>query len=258
MAESKRQDGQKLSVVIMTFNEAANIGRCITALGDLADDLLVVDSFSTDDTVAIAQSLGARTILHPFEGYTHQRIFCIENANYDLVLTLDADEWLSEEAVAEIREIKKERRFDCYQINRLNSIGGQWMRHGGWHPDWKLRLFDRHKAVCIGAQPHDRMEPVKGATVAKLRGKLYHASDKNISVRVVTIDRHSTTAAKHLFQTGKRTNLFRLLLKPVFRFLSEYVFQLGFLDGFYGFVVAKTSAQYVFLREAKLWELQKK
>lgn len=242
----------------MTFNEAANIGRCIAALGDLADDLLVVDSFSTDDTVAIAQSLGARILYHPFKSFTDQRRFCIENAHYDLVLALDADEWLSDEIVMEIRQIKENRRFDCYLLNRLNSIGGQWLYHGGWHPDWKLRLFDRRKVVCAGTPPHDSIDPTSGTSVGKLRGKLFHESDQNIESRIRTVDRYSTTAARHLYESGKKTSLIRLLLKPFFRFLSEYVFQLGFLDGFYGFVVAKTSAQYVFLREAKLWELQKK
>lgn len=249
---------EKLSVVVMTFNEEANIERCLASVKTLADDLLVVDSFSTDRTVELAQKMGARVIQHAFDGYVAQRKFSIEAAKFQFVLTIDADEWLSETLATSITAAKNRKQFDCYEMNRCNSIGGQWIRHGGWYPDRKIRLFEREKVRIAGEEPHDKILPVHGASVGRLTGDLLHESDANIASRYFTINKHSTAAARHLFAKGKKSNWASILFKPAARFLSEYVIKTGFLDGFYGFVVALSSAHYVYLREVKLRELWRK
>lgn len=244
-----------ISVVIMTFNEEANIARCLESCRDIADEILVVDSFSTDRTTEIAAGMGARVIQHIFEGYAKQRLYSIGMARHDMVLVLDADEWLSDALRQSILTTRKVNGFECYAINRCNSIGGRWMRHGAWYPDRKFRFFDRRKIKILDEEPHDRIVPVPGATVSHLNGDIYHLSDADLHSRYFTINKHSTTAARHLFVKGKRSSYWRLLFKPVIRFLKEYLWQKGFLDGFYGYAVSMSSAHYVFMREAKLMEL---
>lgn len=248
---------EKLSTVIMTFNESAHIGRCIESVLPFSDEVLVVDSFSTDDTVKIAKMLNATVLQNKFEGYIEQRKFCIEKATYPLVFVIDADEAVSEELKIEIFITKKNQKSNGYLINRLNSIGNIWIHYGGWHPDWKLRLFFRDKIKVVGEQPHDKIILNDKTKPQKLKGNLLHYSDANLTERNETVNKHSTSAAQHLFNQGKRTNVFRIILKPLYRFVLEYFFKLGFMDGLIGYFVAKSNAQYVFLREMKLWELWK-
>ena len=248
---------EKLSTVIMTFNESAHIGRCIESVLAFSDEVLVVDSFSTDNTVQIAKDLGATVIQNKFDGYIEQRRFCIKKATYSFVFVIDADEAVNEELKQQILNAKGSPQSDGYQVNRLNSIGDTWIRYGGWHPDWKLRLFFKEKVEVVGEQPHDRITLIGNIKPEKLKGDLLHYSDANLTERNATVNKHSTSAARHLFNKGKRTNVFRITLKPLYRFVLEFFFKLGFLDGMIGYFVAKSNAQYVFLREIKLWELWK-
>lgn len=246
----------QLSVVVMTYNEAANIGRCLGSVQDLADEIVVVDSHSTDETAAIAEQLGARVILRPFQGFTDQRSFSIRSASCDHVLVLDADEALSEELRASVRAAKAGWAYDCYWCNRLSSFGGRWIRHGAWYPDRKMRLFDRRKYRVGGIDPHDEILPVPGAREGHLRGDLLHYTNEDIAHRIDKVNGLSTAAANAYAERGRRGSLLRVLFKPPIRFLVEYIIRRGFLDGYYGFVIARSSALYVFLREAKLLEKQ--
>lgn len=247
----------KISLVVITFNEAHNIRRCLESARGIADEILVVDSVSTDQTTAIAESLGARVIIQPFLGYVGQKRFAIGQAVHPIVLSLDADEALSETLRQSILEVKSRWTRDCYSMNRLSNIGGRWIRHGGWYPDRKMRLFDRGKYEIAGIDPHDKFVPLSGASSSYLKGDILHYTNADINSRVHTVNRFSTVAAQAFYDRGKRGSWMRLLFKPFFRFFTEYFLRLGFLDGFYGFVIAKTSAQYVFLREGKLLEIQK-
>lgn len=249
----------KISVAIMTYNEEANIGRTLEAVRDLADEIVVVDSYSTDRTRDIAASFGARVIEHPFESHVLQRAYSIEQASHDWVFVLDADELPDPTLSGEIRRLKADPGpDDVFLTNRLTAIGTRFIHHGGWHPDWKARLF-RKGAVRIGGQPpHDAMIPEPGSRIRKLGGKLLHYSDQDIHDRIHAVNAHSTIAANHRFLKGKRTNLLRILFKPIGRFLSDFLIKKGFLDGYYGFLVARSTAWYVFLREVKLkerWDL---
>ena len=247
----------KISLVVITFNEAQNIRRCLESANGIADEILVVDSISTDETIAIAASLGARVISQPFLGYVGQKRFAIDQAAHPIVLSLDADEALSEKLRQSILEVKANWACDCYTMNRLSQIGGRWIRHGGWYPDRKMRLFDRNKYEIAGIDPHDKFVSLPGARSGHLKGDILHYTNADINSRVHTVNRFSTVAAQAFYDRGKRGSWMRLLFKPFFRFFVEYFLRLGFLDGFYGFIIAKTSAQYVFLREGKLLEMQK-
>ncbi len=249
---------KQLSGLVMTYNEEANLDRCLKSMEGIADEVLVVDSESTDRTVDIARSYGARIIVRPYPGFKEQRTFMIEAATFDQVLVLDADEEISPELRSSILSAKAHWPSDCYWCNRLSRIGDHWIRHGAYYPDRKMRLFDRRKYVHAGINPHDKPVPAPGASASHLAGDLLHHAYTDLSERAEKMNSLSTHAAQAYLELGKRGSLFRILLKPTFRFLIEYVLRGGFLDGFYGFAIARTSAVYVFLREAKLMELQRK
>ena len=248
----------ELSLVIMTFNEASNIERCLDSAALVADEILVVDSYSKDNTVELAKAKGARVIMHPFLGFKEQRIYAISQAKYNCVLILDADEALDEKLRHSILSIKESWPSDCYTMNRMSNIDEQWIHHGGWYPDKKMRLFDRRHYQIGGLNPHDKIIPKPEAKHQQLKGNILHYTNSNIEDRIATINKFSTVAAQAFFDKGKRGNLLRILFKPGLRFFVEYFIKRGFLNGFYGFAIAKTSAQYVFYRELKLHVLSKK
>jgi glycosyltransferase involved in cell wall biosynthesis len=243
-----------LSVVVMTYNEEKNIGRCLESIQGIADEILVVDSFSQDQTIAIAQQLGARVIQRPFSNYRDQRQFSIDQAQYDFILNLDADEWLTPELRDAIAQVKTNRPVDAYFLLRKNGIGEHWLRYGGWKPEQKLRLFNRQKVFLKDKDIHEEIALREGASSAHLPSFFYHRTNTDFADRLQTVNRLSSRAAEELHAKGKKGSYARLLFKPAFRFFKEYVVQGGFRDGFYGYMVAMSSAQYVFFREAKLLE----
>lgn len=242
----------------MTYNEEANIARCIESVRGVADEIFVLDSFSSDDTVAIAQQLGARVAQHEFKSYAGQRRLMVSMATHDRIFTLDADEYLSDELKVSVLAAKEQFTHDAYTSNRRSSIGHTWLRHGSWYPDKKIRMFDRRKAAVSGDDVHESIETHAGARIAHLQGDLLHQADENIHARYEKVNKYTTRAAVELYAKGKRGAWWRVWLKPIVRFISSYIFRLGWLDGFYGYVVAKSEAHYVWLREVKLLELGKK
>jgi len=247
----------KISLVVITYNEAQNIERCLQSARSLVEEILVVDSFSEDDTVEIAKNLGAKVIQHPFAGYREQRAYSIGQAKYDHVLVLDADEALSPGLVKSIAKVKESWNHDCYFVNRMSSMGDRWIRHGGWYPDRKMRLFDRNFYQSAGLNPHEKLVPKPGARVKHIPEDILHYTNTSIEDRISTINRFSSIAAQALWEKGRKGNLLRVLFKPALRFFIEFIWKFGFLDGFLGFVIAKTSAQYVFYREIKLFTYEK-
>jgi glycosyltransferase involved in cell wall biosynthesis len=246
---------QALSVIIITFNEASQIARCIRSVQDIADEILVVDSYSTDNTIEIAQALGAKTLLHHWPGYAQQREWATAQTSHNLVLALDADEFLSPELSESIRKVKHQPSADTYSFSRFNKIGPYWVKYGSWNPDRKLRLFIKHKVQFIDNGGHDAIIPQPDTTHQQLSGKLLHFAYDNLHQRIAQINKLSSDSANYLFRIGRKSSWMHVLLKPTFRFLSEYILRLGCLDGFYGFAIAASSAQYVFWREYKLLEL---
>lgn len=241
-----------LSVVIIAFNEEANIGRCLLAAASVADELLVVDSGSSDQTVAIAKSLGARVVYHPFEGHIQQKNWAKDQAFHPFVLSLDADEVLSPELSSEILVQKKAGFPVPIMMNRLTWYCGRWLYHGGFNPDWKLRLWHRDAGVWAGVNPHDAFSLHQNQKVLKLQGRLLHYSIPDLNWHLAQVNRFTDIAALELFKKGVKPSRMKLFLGPSFTFVQHFFLKAGFLDGFHGYTAAKVSAFYAYLKYAKL------
>lgn len=242
-----------LSVVIITFNEEANIARCLQALGEVADEVLVVDSCSTDRTVAICHEHGARVVQNAFAGYVAQKNFATDQARFDHVLQLDADEVLTDELRRSIQAVKADWQHAAYSLARLTNYCGTWVRHGGWYPDRKLRLYDRRRGRWQGLLLHEHYEVQPGQTTGQLAGDALHYSYHSVAQHVSQLNKFtSITAQERALQGKTRVTVFQLVFKPLWKFVHGYVFRLGFLDGFAGLSIAAISAAGVFLKFAKL------
>lgn len=249
----------RLSVVIITYNEERNIARCLDSVADIADDVVVLDSFSTDQTEEICKKKGARFFQHKFDGHIEQKNRAITFTKYPHILSLDADEALSEELKKSIREAKINWKHDGYYINRLTNYCGQWIRHSGWYPDRKLRLWDSRKGEWRGTNPHDKYELFDGdKNTARLKGDILHYSFYSIEEHVKQANYFSSIAAKARFEKGRKSNFIRLSTAFQIKFFKHYFLKLGFLDGFYGFVIAAVSGYSDLLKQIKLFELHRK
>jgi glycosyltransferase involved in cell wall biosynthesis len=245
-----------LSLVIITFNEAQNIERCIRSVGALPQEVVVVDSFSSDDTVARALALGARVVQHAFAGHVEQKNYALSLATEPWVLSLDADEALSDKLFQSIKLALESPVADGYEVNRLNFFCGQPIYHGGWYPDRKLRLVRREKATWAGQNPHDKLVLLDGQA-ARLKGDLMHDSVKSIEAHIDQINKFSTIKAARAFAAGKRATIFDFWLRPLFKFIRFYVLRGGWRSGFYGLVIARNSAVSEWLKYAKLRALHR-
>lgn len=243
----------KLSVVIITFNEERNIGRCLASVKEVADEIVVVDSYSTDKTPEICQAFGVRFIQHSFEGHIQQKNFAITQATYPHILSLDADEALDNLLLKSVNQIKVNWPADGYEINRLTNYCGSWIRYGGWYPDRKLRLWDGRKGKWVGTNPHDKFEMEAGSKILKLKGDILHYSYYSIEEHLKQINYFTTIACHELKLKGKSFGLWPLLVKPPFKFFQMYLLKFGWRDGFAGFCVAVLSAYAVFAKYAKLY-----
>ncbi|MGH7504990.1 MAG: glycosyltransferase family 2 protein [Longimicrobiales bacterium] len=244
-----------ISVCIVAMNEEDRIAACLRS-ADFADEWIVIDSHSSDRTREIARDLGARVIERDWPGYVEQKNFAVGEACHDWVLCLDADEWVSAELRASILEaLVQPELADGYRMARRNRYLGRWIRHGGWYPDRKLRLFRRSRGRWDGRELHERVR-VDGR-VTDLAGDLLHDSYRSLSDHLRTIDRFTTLAAREKSAAGERATLLDLTLRPWGRFVRMYLLKRGFQDGWQGFVIAVTGAFYVFMKYAKLRELRK-
>lgn len=247
----------KLSVVIITRNEEKNIGRCIDSVKDIADDIVVIDSFSMDKTEEICTSKGARFIQHAFEGHIEQKNYALQYSEFDHVLSLDADEALDETLRKVIAEVKENWGYDGYEMNRLTNYCGTWIKHCGWYPDRKLRLFDKRKGKWGGTNPHDKFELQPGSTLKRLKGDILHYSYYTINDHYKQIEYFTTINARASFDKGKHAPLWKLYLAPVFKFIKDYFIRLGFLDGQAGWQICRLSAWATYMKYKKLKTLYK-
>lgn len=243
----------RLSVVIITFNEEKNIGYCLGSVKNVADEIIVVDSNSTDRTVEIAQECGAVVHSQPFLGYVEQKNFALELASSEYVLSLDADEAIDKRLEASILDAKKQFSFDSYSMNRCTNYCGKFIRHGAWYPDRKVRLVRKDAARWGGDNPHDKIIMQDNTTTTHLAGDILHYSYNSIEEHVQQNNRFSTISAETLHKRGKKTNPFRIVINPLWAFILGYFLRGGFLDGFHGFVIALHVAHLSFLKHAKLY-----
>ena len=246
-----------ISAVIITYNEEKNIQRCLESLRDVADEIVVVDSYSTDRTEEICRSFNVKFIRHRFVGHIQQKNWAILQASSPYILSLDADEALSDELRASILKAKENWTHDGYYFNRLTNYCGKWIRHTSWYPSRKLRMWDARKGNWGGFNPHDRYYLTKGASRMFLKGDILHYSYYSVSEHLVQMNTFSTILAHSYYERGKRVYSFSLILHPLWRFIKDYFINTGFMDGFYGFIVSVNSAHEVFLKYVKLRNIYK-
>lgn len=246
-----------LSAVIITRNESRNIGRCLAALKGVCDEAIVVDAESTDDTRAIAEGHGARVVVRTWTDYSDQKNFANGQATHPYILSLDADEELSPELHASILSAKQAGFTGAYSMNRLTNYCGTWVRHSGWYPDTKVRIFDRTKARWEGAHVHETLELAPGTPITLLKGDLLHYSYPSIADHLSRIERYSDLHARKMLAEGRSAGPVKLWLSPVVKFLQGYLLDAGFLDGRAGYDIARLSAKAVHLKYAKLNALRR-
>ena len=248
----------KISAVIITYNEEKNIGRCLDSVREVADEIVVVDSYSTDKTREICSSMNAKVLQHRFEGHIEQKNYAVSRAGYGHILSLDADEVLSDKLKQSILTAKQNWRFDGYSFNRLTNYCGKWIRHSGWYPDTKLRLWDRTKGRWGGVNPHDRVMLEEKCRVCHIAGDLHHYSYHTIKDHIDQINRFSEIAAQAAHANGKKAHmLLDIVFNPLLTFFKKYILKLGILDGYEGFMIAVHTAYGKFLKYVKLRELNK-
>lgn len=246
-----------LSAVIIAKDEADRIEPCLRSVA-FCDEIVVLDSGSSDDTVAICRAHGATVIETDWPGYVAQKNRALEHATHDWVLSLDADERVDDAlrtAIEALRTgaLQQPGTPRCYAVTRKTFHLGRWIRHGGWYPEWRARLFDKGHVRWAGVDPHDRIE-TDGPVVRIREGNLEHFSYRSLDDHLRQMNRFTRIAADEMYARGRRATLASVLLRPAWHFFHMYILRLGFLDGRAGFTLAKLDAWYVFLKYTKLWE----
>ena len=249
----------KISATIITFNEAANIGEACKSL-TWADEIVVIDSGSTDETRKIAEDCGARVIARDWPGFAAQKQFAIEQAAHDWVFSLDADERVSNELKAEIaklRELPEAKLADGYRIPRRSYYQGRWIKGGGWYPDLQLRLFRKSRGRWEPRHIHESVKLDSGARVEKLAGDILHYSVRDAAHHHRMIgERYAPLAAQQMFEEGRQTSAMKIATAAPAAFIRSYLLKGGFRDGLAGISIASFAAHHAFLKHVILWEKQ--
>ena len=244
-----------LSISIVTYNEENNIERCLKSIGDIATEIIIVDSGSTDRTIDIAKSYGAKVFTEVWKGYIVQKNSALSKCAKEWILCLDADEEVTKELKTSIRIAVKEDTRDGYFINRRTFYSGRLLKHA-WQPEYILRLVRKQSSPCWGGyEPHASLYVI-GST-DKMKGDLVHYSYKNIKDHIEGLSKYAYLTARSYNEDGKSFHLYKLLFNPLFSFIKEFFLKLGLLDGLRGFFVAALSAVYVFLKYSFLWEINR-
>lgn len=246
-----------LSVVIITFNEERNILRCLQSVKNVADEIIVVDSFSTDKTKDICEKHGVKFVQHKFEGHIEQKNWAITQASSKFILSLDADEALSPELEKSILEVKSNWHCDGYYFNRLTNYCGRWIKHAGWYPDRKLRLWDSSKGKWTGINPHDRYELLDDSKTCFLHGDLFHYSYYSIFQHMDQVNKFTEIGARSAFESGRTISFIGMIFQPGWKFFRDFIIKGGILDGYYGYAICRISAHASFIKYLKMRELQK-
>ncbi len=256
--EGKRK--RKLSVAIITFNEEKHIKDCIESVLEIADEIIVLDSFSTDRTKEIAESYpSVHFSASPFPGHVEQKNKAIALCKNDWVLSLDADERVDPTLKEEILGfLEKEDILEVgFKIARLTKHMGRWIKHSGWYPQRRYRLFQKEFATWVGENPHDYIELKQGKLGSVMRGDILHFSFVDFSAQIYTINQFSSIVAYTRFSKGQKFSVWKSILKPFGKFIEIYFFKFGFLDGIPGLYIALASSFSTFLKYAKIYELER-
>ncbi len=243
---------EKLSVTIITLNEGKNIRDALESV-KWADEIVVVDSGSTDETVEICREYTDKVFHNPWPGHIAQKNFAIDKASYRWIFSIDADERVTPALAEEIKETLKAPDADGYAVPRHVFYLGQWINHSGWYPDYKVRLFRRDRGRWGGINPHDRV--IIDGVVRRLRSDLLHYSFQDIAHHIRTMNSFTSIAAMEYYKRGRNTGFMDILLRPAFAFIKSFVLKQGFRDGLPGFVISVTAAYHVFIKYVKLWEM---
>lgn len=248
----------QLTAVIITYNEERNIARCLQSIHTIADEVVVVDSLSTDRTQEICGQFGVRFVSHPWEGYAPQKNYAHTLASHDLILSMDADEALSEELIASIAEVKKQDvEHKVFSMNRLMNYCGTWIHHGGWYPETKIRIFDRRYAEWENLKVHEVLKYPADFEVVHLKGDILHYSYYTVEEHQRQFDKFATLWAEGAYERGKKVTMAGAYLHAFWRFVRDYIFKAGFLDGRYGWIIAKINAGNVLQKYKKTIALYK-
>lgn len=244
-----------ISAVIITKNEEDNIARCIKAIQNIADEVVVIDNFSEDKTVEISKSVGAKVYQKEWEGFGKQKNFGVRQASHDNILALDADEIPDEEAIEEIKTLKASGLKGVYEFKMMHNYFGKFLKHGLETPEYKKRLFNKTIVTWNDNLLHEGLIIPEDYPVIKLKGVLKHYSYPTIQKYLRKANLYTTIGAEQLYKRGKRNYFFKLIFSPPFVFFKAYVLKLGFLDGLHGLIAASLSSRTNFIKYAKLWEL---
>lgn len=248
----------QISVVIITYNEEKNIARCLESVASVADEIVVLDSFSKDHTKEICASYGVKFYEHAFDGHIQQKNRAITYATHPYILSLDADEALDDVLKKSILDAKANWTHDGYYMNRLTNYCGHWVRHCNWYPDTKLRLWDSRKGAWTGINPHDKYELKEGDKNTKhLKGDILHYSYYSVEDHYKQVEYFTNIASKAFVEAGKKAPLYKLLLNPLAKFIDHYILHLGFLDGKAGYLISKISAYATYLKYKKIRDIYK-
>ncbi len=247
----------KISVVIITFNEQKNIERCLLSVKDIADEIIILDSLSTDKTKEICLKYNVKFFEQKFLGHIEQKNKAMQLATNDYVLSLDADEALSDKLKTEIKKIKKNCNYDAYIFNRLNNYCGKWIKHCGWYPDKKLRLWNRKKGQWGGTNPHDKVIMQNNTKIKYINADLLHYSYYAVNEHIIQSDKFAKIAAKAYFKNKKKSTFITPYYKVVWKFINCYFIKTGFLEKKYGFTICKISANETFKKYKNLNSLYK-
>lgn len=254
----------KISAFVICMNEEDQIEDCLSTLS-FCDEIVVIDSFSTDRTVEIAKNMGAKVIQRPWPGYREQKSFGLTVCTHSWVINIDADERVSPELRDRVLEVlEREQRekeegksttvADGYYVNRVVFYLERWWRQGGWYPEYRLRFFRRELTTWGGVEPHEK--PIVQGRTEILPGELQHFTYKNLDEQLSRLHSLSSIAAREEFKSGERAGLFSILVNPCLRVIKFYLLKKGYREGKAGLVVALAEGYYTFMKYAKIWELE--
>lgn len=241
----------KISAVIITYNEEKNIRRCLNSLIGVADEIIVLDSYSSDKTKTICEEFEVKFIESAWKGYSQSKNIANAHASNAYILSVDADEELSEALKESILKAKERGLNGAYSFNRLSNYMGRWIRHGDWYPDRKMRIWNKNEGSWKG-EIHEKVEFPVNVSIKHLKGDLNHYSYYSISEHIEQINKYSTLSAEELYRKKKKVGFIKIILSPWSQFFTSFVIKLGFLDGYKGFAISLITSFGSYLKYAKL------